>query len=332
MSDPRPVIGAAAAARRYAPPTTRPRARQFAYSCFDFRLVSELPLSELGPAAVDEGRPIVVVRFGAVAEQLPGANTTVDGLQVAGPVALLTLRGIGRFLVSEGREIVVDPHPDVADRNLRLFLLGSVLGILCHQRGLLPLHANAIVAGDGVVAFAGPSGAGKSTLAAEFQRRGFELFADDVCMVAFDENGLAVAWPGIPRLKLWADAATRFGLDCNRLDRVVEDTAKFHVPADRIAETRPVPLYRLYLLSRAEDGAAPGIVRLRGHEAMAAVMANTYRGYCLEPMGLHARHFGQCAALLSSVRVYAATREWGFDRFECEVDRLERHMFEKDRE
>ena len=57
-----------------------------------------------------------------------------------------------------------------------------------------------------------------------------------------------------------------------------------------------------------------------------------YRGFCLEPMGLHARHFRQCAAMLSSVRVYAVTRQWGFDGFEREVDRLEQHLFEEGEE
>lgn len=302
------------------------------YSCFDFRLESELPLEELALAGAGNQRPMVTLHLGSVGERLPGAGTSLDGLQVAGPVALLTLPGIGRFLMNEGREIVVDPHPGVTDRNLRLFLLGSVLGILCHQRGLLPLHANAIVAGSGAVAFAGPSGAGKSTLAAEFQRRGFRLLADDVCMVDIDEGGGAVAWPGIPRLKLWADAASRFGHECAELDQVAENTAKYHVPISRIADVRPVPFRRLYLISRADENDPPGIVRLLGQDAMAAVMAHTYRGFCLEPMGLHARHFRQCAAMLSSVRVYAVTRQWGFDGFEREVDRLEQHLFEEGEE
>jgi hypothetical protein len=317
---------------RPAPGASEPAVDRHIYSCFDFRLASDLPLDELAPAAADDRRPMVVVRLGAVEEQLANASASLHGLQVAGAVALLALPGIGRFLMNDGCEIVVDPHPGVSPRDLRLFLLGSVMGILCHQRGLLPLHANAIVAGGGAFAFAGPSGAGKSTLAGEFQRRGLRLLADDVCMVDFDEAGAAVAWPGIPRLKLWGDAAERFGLDCAELDRVNEESAKYHVPSADIADPRPVPLRRLYLLSRADAGAPRGIVRLRGQQAMAALVANTYRGLCLRPMSLHARHFHQCAALLASVRVYSAPRLWGFDCFDREVDRLERHLFEKDHE
>jgi len=300
------------------------------YSCFDFRLASDLPLDDLALANPGDRRPVVTVRAGPVRERLPDSKEEIDGLQIAGPVALLTIPGVARFLLDRGREIVVDPHPGVSERKLRLFLLGSALGILCHQRGLLPLHANAIVTGRGAVAFAGPSGAGKSTLAAEFQRRGYRLLADDVCMVDFAENGAPVALPGIPRVKLCADAATRFGLDCSLLDPVSEDTAKYHVPTEGLALTQGVPFRRLYVMSRA-DGDRPGdIVRLQGEQAMAALMAHTYRGFCLAPMGLHERHFRHCAAMLRSVRVYAAARQWGFDHFDREVDRLERHLGEDD--
>jgi len=302
------------------------------YSCFNFRLASELALSELSVAPAGDRRPMVMVRLGQVPESLPGARAPFKGLQAAGNDALLTLPEVGRFLVSDGEAITLDPDPAASERTLRLFLLGTALGILCHQRGLLPLHANAIVAGNGAFAFSGPSGAGKSTLAAEFQRRGYRMLADDVCMVDFDAAGSAVAWPGIPRLKLWADAADRFGLDCAALDRVLEDAPKYHVPAAVSPDLGPAPLRRLYFLSRADDDNPPGIRRLKGQEAMAAVMANTYRGFCLEPMGLGARHFRQCADLLSSTRVYAAGRQWGFDCFETEVDRLEQHLFEEDPE
>ena len=102
------------------------------------------------------------------------------------------------------------------------------------------------------------------------------------------------------------------------------------MPAERPGADGTVKIRRLYVIARADSGGPEDIVRLRGEEAMAAVMAHTYRGLCLAPMGLHGRHFRQCAAMLSSVSVYAAPRHWGFDRFDREVDRLERHLREED--
>lgn len=306
---------------------TRPAEARI-YSCFDFRLRSAIPLGELIPAeAEDDPRAIVDVRLGTVPEALAGAGEPHYGLQVAGEDALLTVANTARYLVRAGREIVVDPAPGGSERNVRLFLLGSALGILCHQRGLLPLHANAIVAGDGAVAFAGPSGAGKSTLAAHFQRSGYEVLCDDVCMISFDEAGRPLAWPGLPRLKLWGDAIEAFGHDRRALDQAIEGMDKYHVPLTAKVTARPIPFRRLYVLTRAEGDAAGAVARLRGRDAMAAVMAHTYRGLYLAPMGLTERHFRQCAALLAHAEIHAASRAWGFDVFEREAGRLERHIF-----
>ena len=300
------------------------------YSCFDFRLRSEIALGELAPAAdPQDGRPIVEVRLGSVPETLPGSGGAVGGFEVSGSEALLAVAAAGRYLVRAGREIIVDPAPGGSERMLRLFLLGSALGILCHQRGLLPLHANAIVVGDGACAFAGPSGAGKSTLAAYFARAGHDVLCDDVCVVDPDRAGGPLAWPGLPRLKLWGDASQAFGHDTERLDRVIEGMDKYQVALPASQSRGPLPLRRLYLLSRAEDGAKAEIARLRGRAAMDVIMAQTYRGLYLRPLGLEGRHFRQCVALAASIEVYAAPRAWGYDRFDDEAGRLARHLLEE---
>lgn len=296
------------------------------YSCFNFRLWSEIPLGELHPAETEnDARPIVEVRLGALPETLPGGRAAPYGLQIADDAVMLTVANTARYLIRGGLEIVVDRLEGGSERNLRLFLLGSALGILCHQRGLLPLHANAIVADGAAVAFAGPSGAGKSTLAAHFAHTGFEVLCDDVCVIEFDEAGRPLAWPGLPRVKLWGDAASAFGHDSKMLDQAIEGMDKYHVPLRGAMEARPIPFRRLYVLSRAED--RPGeIRRLSGQAAMVEVMAQTYRGHYLAPMGLVERHFRQCAALVASAEVYSASRTWGYDVFQQQAGILEQHV------
>jgi hypothetical protein len=306
---------------------TRPGGRTRTYSCFNFRLRSAIPLGELIPAeAEDDARPIVEVRLGAVPEHLPGAGEPRQGLQVAGDTATFTVAKTARYLVRAGGEIVVDPVPGGSERDMRLFLLGSALGILCHQRGLLPLHANAIVVDGGAVAFAGHSGAGKSTLAAHFQRAGYEVLCDDVCVLSFDEAGRPFAWPGLPRLKLWGDAAAAFGHDPAALDQAIEGLDKYHVPMDEAGAARPIPFRRLYLLSRTGIGEEGAVTPLRGRDAMEAVMAQTYRGGYIPILGESERHFRQSAALLAHAEIYAASRAWGYDVFEREAGRLVQHV------
>ena len=293
------------------------------FSCFDVRLASEVSLGELTPADDPaDSRPVVQVRLGPVPEALPGAAEASFGLQARGERALLAVPKTARFLITAGSEIVVEPLPQAPERNVRLFLLGSALGVLAYQRGLLPLHANAVVI-DGVAhAFMGHSGAGKSTLAAHFARTGQRVLADDVCVVSFDAAGRPLAWPGLPRVKLWQDAADALGESTASLDRAVEGLEKFHLPIGAAQPAGPVPLARLYTLARGESA----IVPLGGAEAMAAVIANSYRGMYARILGREAEHFRNCALLCRHVRSFAATRTWGFDVFAAEAARLEAHL------
>jgi len=299
------------------------------YACFDFHLRSAIALPEL--IAVDrpaDPASIVDIRLGTLPQILPATREIGYGLQVSDDAAMLSVNNIARFRIRGGSEIVVDPLPGASERNVRLFLLGSALGVLCHQRGALLLHANAIVTPDGAFAFAGDSGAGKSTLAAHFERAGYEILCDDVCMIRFDAAGKPFAWPGLPRLKLWGDAAEAFGYDRGALDVAVDGMDKYHVPFARRIASRQILFRRLYLLEQAEAGEEGGFTRLRGMAAMEALLAQSYRSQYLEPMGLKMHHFRQCAALLDHIEVYGASRAWGYDVFDREAGRLERHLAE----
>jgi hypothetical protein len=63
-----------------------------------------------------------------------------------------------RFLVEDGRTISVDVPPGVDDDALAQGLLQPVMAMLLHQRHLLALHASAVQAPSGAVAFLGQLG------------------------------------------------------------------------------------------------------------------------------------------------------------------------------
>lgn len=297
------------------------------YSCFNFSVCSDIDLPELTPLEQRVGLdPQVTVRVGVVPTFLPGSTSGTHQLQVSDEGALLTVAGTGRYLIRGGEEIIVEPEEGASERNLRLFLLGSAFGVLCQQRGLLLLHANAIVADGAAHAFAGPSGAGKSTLAAHFSRRGYEVLSDDVCAIDFDGDGSPIAWPGLPRLKLWGDALDSFGWERADLDPAIEGWDKYHVPiSTRIRGS--VPFRRLYLLnwSTMEKGGA--ITKVTGAGVMGALIDQTYRAKYLKPLGLMQRHFAQCTAVAEAIEVFHASRARGFDVFESEARHLEQHVF-----
>src|SRR5206468_8034560 len=116
--------------------------------------------------------------------------------------------------------------------------------------------------------------------------------------------------PGLPRLRLWAQALEATGRDPASYKRsyVGEDEQfeKFDVPLAAGAATRsPVPLAGLYVLDRSD---VPQITSLRGIEAAHVVFAQTYRGSFLGAVGGEQKHWESAVQLVRSVPVYCANR------------------------
>jgi hypothetical protein len=289
------------------------------YRLFGFNLRSEIGLAGLAPDAF-EATAEVDVAFGNVppGEYAPGYSAVAEG-------TLLFVPKVGRYLIREGREILVEPAAGASERNLRLFLLGSAIGALLHQRGLLPLHANAIDLGGRAAAFSGHSGAGKSTIAAWFHDRGYPILADDVCVIGFDDSGRALAYPGIPRLRLWREALEASGRDTGAYDRSFDDMDKYDVPTLGDSKLEPIPLAAIYLLRKAEDDGDAAIDRLIGVDAVETLISNTYRGGYLRTIGRTADHLAACLRVVRSVPVFRAKRLWGFERFDEQARQLHDH-------
>lgn len=285
------------------------------YACVDFVLRSEIPLPELIEIGAEPGRDVVEIRRGAV------AATGEGPMERDGDTAVLSLPGVARFRVEGGRSITVDIDPGCSDRNLRLFLLGSALGILVHQRGLFPLHANAVVIGGVAVAFTGHSGAGKSTLAAWFSAAGHTVLTDDVCIIGLDSAGRPIVYPGLPRVKLWADAAKLHGHDVGGLERIHDDMDKYQLGLPSDPDQAPVPLAAVIRLGR-EGAQRGGLQRLRGRAAVQLLMTETYRSQLVSVLGRQEAHFGHCVSVAAKVAVLEWTRQWGHEVFQAEVERL----------
>jgi hypothetical protein len=290
------------------------------YSVFGLRVRSNVELPELFPAT-GVAAPDVTIELGSIPTVTRGED---DGLNQVEGALVLIIPEVARYKIEGGNRITVESGPGVPERNVRLFLLGSAFGALLHQRGLLPLHANAIEISGRAVAFMGPSGAGKSTLAAWFHDRGFRVISDDVCVVGFGLEGRPHAAPGLPRLRLWAEALELMGRDPQGLSRsfLNDEDEKFDVPVDAAAAARsPMRLAAIYLLDRGEFSIAP----MGGIEAADAVFANTYRGGYLAKTSGQKEHWESAVRLVRGTPVFRAIREWDLTAFEAQCSRLLDH-------
>ncbi|NWF35519.1 hypothetical protein [Mariprofundus sp. KV] len=274
----------------------------FHYHAFGLNIDSHFELPAL-PQATDDASADVRIHTGSVStEGLDNPNKATPFYQSSENTLWLNVPDIARFLVTDGNSILVDPYPGSDEQSIRLYLLGSCIGTILHQRKTLVMHGNAVRFGEKCVIFAGHSGAGKSTLAAAFHKRGHEILADDVC--AIDAQGRVA--PGLPQLKLWQDAANKLEIDTAELDRIRLQVEKYTFPLKQPV-TEQLPVAAIYILS-SHNLDEFEIQQIKGMKKFNPLKNNTYRMGILEGLGLKAEHLGLCSRLASRVDLARITR------------------------
>jgi hypothetical protein len=278
--------------------------QMWAYRAFGFSIGSAMPLPELLESA-PVGPPDVRLRCGIPLADLPAGVEAEPFIETGAGVSQIRTPA-GRIRIADGCAIDLDPTAGAADVDLSPYVLGSALAILCHQRGLLPLHASAVAVQGGAVAFVGASGAGKSTLAASLARAGFQVLCDDLCAVTFRAEQ-PVFELGVTRLKLCRDSLEMLGADIGTLDPI-GDTGKYALPTGFRREASgsgAIPLRALYCLT-TKDGGDPRLRRLRGPEAAAALLAGVHRWPTAMAMGLSGRVFRQVVQIARTQPIFEA--------------------------
>jgi hypothetical protein len=222
----------------------------------------------------------------------------------------LWIEDVADFLALAGKTILVDPFRGSDPAEIRLYLLGSMIGAILHQRGVMVLHGSAVRTPVGAVAFVADRGVGKSTLAVAMHRAGYLMLTDDLCTVRRDpERGLSVA-PGPRRVKLHPETAARLGLNVGEGLRLGVDRQKraFMLVATA-AEDRPswIPLAAVYAL---EVGSVrrPKVIRLDVREAYRALLLHTYRRQWVRLLGLQEPFFQNVAAIVGRLPVFRLVR------------------------
>jgi hypothetical protein len=291
------------------------------YRAFGVDFQSALPLPEMREGWEGAHAPVTITRAAA---PRPAGATEIDRGVVAGPrVFWMEVPGIVRLLVTDGTEIAVDILDNATDGEVRAYLLGSAMGALLHQRGLLPLHASAVEIGGRAIAFIGTSGAGKSTMALHMNARGHPLICDDICAV--DMSGtIPVVWPGLCNLKLWRDALTSTGRAPDGLEQVLPTLDKYRLPVATTAPYEPYPLAGIVCLEAVADAADATFESLAGAEAAAVLIANSFRGQLVKPMDRSRTHFEQVTAVARTTGVHRLTRPWAIDQLATSCALVER--------
>lgn len=297
------------------------------YRTYGLTIRSQIELPELPPVPPDLA-PDIEITTGPLSETLEGASVREPWLQYSEDRCQLFVEGVARYRIEQGRRIQVDrrvltaPPARALEGDVRLYLLGTALGALLHQRHWLPLHLSALDTPSGIWGFTGHSGAGKSTLAAWLHyHQDWPLVSDDVGVIKPGEE-LPYLYPGPPRLKLWKDVLITLGIDHQGLARDLTRTDKYHLVRHRGFQPHARPLRYLVLLERAEKQEPASLEPLAGLEAFKAVMATIYRPEWGQAFNGPARLLDYAADLARRIQVYRYRRPWSLEGMEQSLEPL----------
>ncbi len=278
------------------------RTRRLAYRAFGLAIISDVEIPELPPLHDLRDSAHNRVRLGILGPRRAieepsrwlNASAYADGTpwlstaKIEGGY-LLRLPKLADFVIeAAGHEVTCVAAADgVTAVTLRHLAIDHVMPRVLNLLGIESLHATAVAATNGAVAFIGDAGTGKSTLAASFHLNGLATFCDD-CLVLHDEgvggSGI-VATPGYPGVRLWQDSFTALMSDAPPGPPVAQYTSKTRLLGDASAfRAERLPLARIYLLERRLPsptadkvmGASPAIVRVSSAEAFPVLVGASF--------------------------------------------------------
>lgn len=288
------------------------------YAVAGLRVVSDLPMPGLiaAPAPTDVARQADVTIGRATLPSPPAAGD--DPLAEIG----FEITGLMRMSMQRGSRLLYDPQPDAHGDDLALYLGGTGLGALLHQRGLVLLHASAVRIGNAAVLFCGPSGAGKSTLAAALVDAGHAHVADDFCAVDFASDGTPMVAPDGRRHKIWDSAISGLAMGDRRGGAVRTDMAKYYVDPLRISLDR-VPIAAILELAVDEQ---TSISQLAAIDIVRLVQENAYRPGLVTQMGQQKLYFEAAVQLARTCRFGRLARALNYGSMAMQVAMIERLM------
>jgi hypothetical protein len=280
------------------------------------------------PGAVSEplrvGVADVSIRRASVPTALLGATASGPSWEMAGESFLLRIPGVGRFQITAGRDIAAEIEPGVSDHDAAVFVLGSAIGVVLHQRGALVLHGSAVAKNGCSVAICGASGAGKSTLAAALCREGCTFVTDDICVIGLDGSGRPMVLPDGRKLKLWNESIDRLDLGERRGQAVRAPFEKYYISPTDIG-AQPSRLFAIYVLREADPSLKVQILNLALPDAMRVLDYETYRPEFRAEIGQKPEMLAQGAAVLGHVKVFLLIRPRGFGHFSGMLQTLQAH-------
>ncbi|WP_394184127.1 aldolase [Metabacillus halosaccharovorans] len=271
------------------------------YKAFGLKISSQILLPEI-PEIISKDKVDIVVKIAELSSLWEKLAAPSDILIVKENLCLFKVPKVAKFLIEDGTTITVSPSENSNEDQIRLYVLGSCMGVLLMQRRILPLHGSAISIDGKAYAIIGDSGAGKSTLASAFLKKGFQLLSDDVIPIHFDATNVPMVTPAYPQQKLWLESLNEFGMKSDQYRPIFKRVSKFAVPVSHQFAVEPLPLAGVFELVKSE-GNEIVCKPIENLQRLHTLFNHTYRNFLISRLGLMEWHFSTTAKICEHIKL-----------------------------
>ncbi|MDR7079103.1 energy-coupling factor transporter ATP-binding protein EcfA2 [Neobacillus niacini] len=282
-------------------------ASDFFYKAFGFSVRSKIHFPELLEVVNDKDSTDIEINFKDLSSLWLEWSDSGSRFVMNERLVMFKVPDIAIFLIEEGCRITVWPLNKYKEDVIRLYLLGSCMGAILMQRGILPLHGSAIDINGKAYAIVGNSGAGKSTLATAFLRKGYKLLTDDVIGVYFTKGNVPMVIPAYPQQKLWQESLDEFGIDSREYKSVYQRETKFAIPIKDQFSSVPLQLAGVFELTFSENEEIE-LNQLKGLSRLQTLLIHTYRNILIPNLGLTNWHFTNSTKIISQINMFQLRR------------------------
>jgi len=282
-------------------------AKIITYSAFGFKISSEFFLPELNPIQCEKCELDLIINRQDLSVLWSKNAQTDSYYYVEENYCMIRVPDVGIYKIENGSTISVSPFEGSDDGQIRLYILGTCMGVVLMQRRILPLHGSCIAINGKTYAIVGDSGAGKSTLASAFINKGFSLLTDDVIAVKLSKDNIPIVTPSYPHQKLWQESLNQFGMKSNQFKPIYGRETKFAIPIKDNFFNKPMPLAGIFELIKTEKCEIE-ILPVKQLERFPILYYNTYRNFMINRFNLIEWHFEYSSKLVSHLNFYRIFR------------------------
>jgi hypothetical protein len=278
------------------------------YEAFGLKIISEILLPEVKKVeGYTEGINVEIV-LGDLSREWEELGNE-GKYSVKDNNVIFRIKNTAIFSVEKGERVIVSPLEHADFNKIRLYILGSCMGIILMQKKILPLHGSAFVIDGKAYAVVGNSGAGKSTLASTFMTRGYKLISDDVIPVFLSNNQEPIVHTSYPQQKLWEESVEKLRLPPNKYSPLFEREKKYAIPVESyFYKGGSVPLAGIFELEKSNEEELT-IEKINNClEKLPVLYNHTFRNSVLNRLGLLKWHFSSTANIADHVEIYKVKR------------------------